>query len=140
MRKFRDGNEEVDVPTVAAFLDEYEALCRKHGMRHAAEYAGDCAVAVSVAPFDGDMGELGIDDLGSIDQVPEAAAIKDRRTKAYYARLKRDRAAIAATAPDDPVVALEMARRYVNPEYNSDPACLVTRTAIDNALAKLRRE
>lgn len=113
MFKWRHDRPPVEVPSVAAFMHAYEALCREHGMRFDPEECGDGYMQASIIKFDDSIGELEIDDLERIADIPEAFEIRERlraEDQVQQDVLTRQRAEeIAATIPDDPVKALELA-------------------------------
>lgn len=142
--RWRHDKPPVEVPTVAAFMDAYEELCRKHGMRFDAqfespEFDGYGSMRVSIVEFDDSIGELEINELDSIADIPEASEILERQRAAAQAEedaAKRKRAEeITEAAPDDPVKAIEMALGAL---LGFDERGLRAQAALKKALKKLK--
>lgn len=136
---FYDDEPGAEVPSVAAFLDAYEALCRQHGMRFDTEDHGD-HTTISIVPFDGKLGDLDIDDFENIVAIPEAAAVQEQvlaaRSAATEAAERKRAAEYAAAAPDDPAKALKAALRSLATHNTED--CERAEAAIKKALKKLK--
>lgn len=101
---YRIGYSDVEIPEIDAFLDEYDALCAKHGIEFNFEKGRDCdgdpTGHVTISAYSGDDDTLNAPELDMEEAdrgVPFIGAAYDKGHAEYEKQYAAERAADAAT-------------------------------------------